>query len=69
MSLLRIITIVRGRTRKYFRGRTILKIAEGVTTLLSLKSTQIEAPGTLRGDMLLDDVFSRFCMVVSLTLN
>ena len=46
MSLLRTITIVRGRTRKSFRGRTILKIAEGVTTLLSIintRLTQIEA--------------------------
>ena len=39
LYVLRIITIVRGRTQKSFRGRTILKIAEGVTTLLSLIST------------------------------
>ena len=34
MSLIRIIAIVHGRTRKCFRGRTILKIAQGVTTQL-----------------------------------
>ena len=41
MSLLRIITIVHRRTHKSFLGRMILKIAEGVTTLLSDKSQKL----------------------------